>query len=184
MKKIVIDDIYTIAEQMVDISAPNKCVSAVGYYDTIQELFNILLKLDDDYEFIGGRLEPEEWNGYDEAWYIEIMDGNDIYIGQMQYDGEDDYILLESDYCFVEEDFLDQYLENNDVYGLTVFGFDDVHNEIQDDELPDCLCMDEDKLGFTFCSTNQYGHQRLRYRSNKKLTESEAWDIIAENFSE
>lgn len=182
MRKVIIEDIYTIAEQMVDVAAPNKCVVAVGYYDTIQELFNILLKSNDDYEFVAGQLEPEEWDGYDEAWYVEIVDGDEIYTGKMQYDGRDDYILLEADYSFVEEDFLDQYLENNDTTGVTVFGFDDVHEEPSDEKLPDCLCMDKDGLGFTFCSTNEYGHHRLRYRGNKKLTESDAWDIVAENF--
>ena len=183
MKKIIIEDIYTIVEQIVDLAAPNKSVVAVGYYDTIQELFNTLLKVDDDYEFVAGQLEPEEWGGYDEAWYVKVDDANEVYVGKMQYDGQDDYIMLEADYSFVEEDFLDQYLEHNDTSGLTVFGFDDVHNEEpSDDKLPDCLCMDKDGMGFTSCATNEYGHHRLRYRGNKKLTESDAWDIVAENF--
>ena len=185
-KKLIIDDVYQIAEQMIDVAAPNKCVVAVGYYDTIQELFNILLKSDNEYEFIAGQLEPEEWDGYDEAWYVEIIDGNEVYVGKMQYDGKDDYIMLEADYGFVEEDFLDQYLENNDSNGVTVFGFDDVHDtgDEEDDDSNTCLCMDKDQMGFTFCSTSEYGHHKLRYRGNKQLTEEQAWDIVAENFGE
>ena len=181
----IIDDVYQIAAQMIDVAAPNKVIVAVGYYDTIQELFNILIKSDNEYEFVGGRLEPEEWENYEEAWYVEIMDDNEMYVGKMQYDGRDDYIILEADYSFVEEDFLDQYLENNDTTGLTVFGFDDIdrgESDCDDDE--NCLCMDKDYMGFTFCAINEYGHHRLRYRGNRKLTEDDAWEIVAENFGE
>lgn len=180
MKKVIIDDIYTIAEQMIDVAAPNKVVVAVGYYDTIQELFNILIKSDNDYEFVGGRLEPEEWENYEEAWYVEIMDDIEMYVGKMQYDGRDDYIVLEADYGFVEEDFLDQYLENNDTTGLTVFGFDDVHED-DVEEQEKCLCMDNDSMGFTFCVADEYGYHKLRYRGNQKLTKDDAWEIVVNN---
>ena len=182
----VIDDAYQIAEQMIDVSSPNKVVVAVGYYDTIQELFNILIKSDNDYEFIGGQLEPVEWGDYEEAWYVEIMDDNEMYVGKMQYDGRDDYIVLEADYSFVEEDFLDQYLENNDTNGLTVFGFDDVHpvDNDKDNCADTCLCMDKDNLGFTFCVTDEYGYHKLRYRGNHELTKDDAWEIVAENYGE
>ena len=188
MRKIIIEDIYTIAEQMIDLAAPNKVIGAVGYYDTIQELFNILIKSDNEYEFVAGQLEPEEWDNYDEAWYLQIDDDVEMYVGKMQYDGHDEYISLESDYDFVEEDFLDQYLENNSSYGVIAFGFDDVHDEPDgefdsaDDEFNNCLCMDKDNYGFTFCACNEYGHHKFKYRSNKKLTEDEAWDIVAENY--
>ena len=185
-KIFVIDDVYQIAEQMIDVADSQNDVVAVGYYDTIQELFNILIKADDDYAFIGGQLEPEEWDNYDEAWYIRLSNNSDIYTGKMWNEYHDRYFDLCADWAYIEEDFADQYFESNNTTVTVIFGFDDVHDtdEDEEDDSNTCLCMDKDQMGFTFCATNEYGHHKLKYRGNKQLTEEQAWDIVAENFGE
>ena len=182
MRKIVIKDLSKIAEEISECCHDSHVgVVVVGYYETIVELFNILIKTTDS-EFISGELHPCEYDGYEDAYYIEY-DNNEIWTGKARYDCSDDYVMFDEDIAYVEEDFLKDYLKSNNIDNVVVFGFSDVHDEKDNEHNPNtCLCMNDDNTGFTFCTENEFGHSKFKYKGNKKLTEDEAWEIVDKYF--
>lgn len=173
-----------IAEKLMDFVEDSICHTGIiiGYYDTIVDAFNYIIK-NSDANFAEGELNSPEWDGYDDAWYLDYSE-DEIYLGKAYNNESDRYFMFEGDLVYVEEDFVDGYLKTNDKENVIVFGFDDIE---EDDNTPSdktgtCLCLTDDKMGFSFCADNEYGHQKLVYRGNKKLTEDEAWSIVAAHF--
>ncbi len=182
MKKIVVDDIYEIIGDIIDLydNDSDKKIVVVGYYEIIQEAMNTIIKMVDDVRFVGGQLDEYDYDGYDDAWYLELQDGG-IYTGKIYNDLHDCYLMMETDYAFVEEDFIDQYLETNSSHGVTEFGFDDVHDS--DDTAADsnaCVCKTDDGYGFTFCDHSDGNHYKFTYRGTKKLTDDMIHDLLCE----
>ena len=182
MRKIIIKDLDKIANEISERCRDNDVgIAVIGYYETIVELFNVLIKTTDS-EFIAGELHPHDYDGYDDAYYIEY-DNNEIWIGKVRYDGSNDYVKFSEGIVYVEEDFLKDFLKSNDVDNVVVFGFLDVHDEIDKEYNSNtCLCMNDDDTGFTFCAENEFGHSKFKYKGNKKLTEDEAWEIVNKYF--
>lgn len=175
-----IDDLSSDVIWFVDKHG-SKDIAIVGYYDTICYLLNELVRA--DYDIISCELHDQAYDGYEEAYYMEIVDGN-IWCGKMQYEGHDTYIHMENDFTYVEEDFEKEYLKSNPDSLHISFGFTDIYEDEDnsEDDAP-CLCFDNDHRGFTFCLNDDGHHIKFKYKGNKTLTMDEAWEIVSENFN-
>lgn len=177
MRKILIEDIAQISDEIIDLNADDeKTIVIVGYYETIADIFNIFMKYT-NYEFEFGELHPVEYDGYDDAWYAELSE-NKISLGRARWDDNDKYIMFDFDRAYVEEDFLNEFLESNNINNVTVFGFEDVHprNDSEDSN----ICIDDDDLGFCFCLSGNNEHVKFKYRGTEKLNRDMISDIIHE----
>lgn len=181
MKKISIDNAVDIAKKM------NKCkgeyfdesIVAVGYYETVVEIMNYLIK-NTSAEFVSGELNEPEWDGYDEAYYVELY-GDEIYVGKSAAIGKDKagkevvaYICYESREVFVEEDFLEPYLKNNSDDNVVVFSFTKEEEETNGMY----VFKDKDNKGFTYCGCSDGGYYRYTYRGIDKLSEEDIKKIL------
>lgn len=187
VKHFVIDDEFEITERMLELHAlnPERSVLAVGYYETIISIANDLLKCSDDLFMIEAEIMPPEFDGYEEGFYCEVSD-DEIWVGRTHWEGQDKMKIFEADITFCEEDFVDDYVVRNGVDGLVVFGFDDVCEDDEDEECDDDadvnICWDENHCGFCCCFDDEYGHHTFEYRTNRRLSDDDAWDIITERF--
>jgi len=182
MNKNVFEDINTLCDSFLDCvnEDASKDVAIVGCYETICDVLNELVR--NGIDIISCELHDPEYDGYEEAYYIEVARGG-IWCGKMQYEGHDYYLQLMDDVIYVEEYFIDEFLEsfnsNDSTSHVVIFGFD---NFGEDDEVP-CLCFDDDYKGFSFCMCDDGYHLKFKYKGSKKLTMDEAWKIISENFN-
>ena len=178
MKKIKIDDICEIADQIIKYADDtDNDVVVVGYSETIGELFNYLIK-ETDSELVDAEFSSPEIDGYDEAYYI-IYDKEEIWLGRAYSEDHGKYIKFCHDMAYVEEDFLDDFKETNSVDNVVVFGFTDVNDEDEDDNNVS-ICMDDDECGFCFCIGDDVNHTKFKFRGNKKLTPEKVSEIINE----
>lgn len=182
MNKRIVDDVYEIVDDILEIYDKKKQkIAVVGYYETILEIMNALIKVTEGICFESGVLENPEYTEYEDSFYL-LLEDDGITTGEMWNDFNERYLILEPDCAFVEEDFADDYFDVNEDKNVVVFGFDDVHDYIEHDDKP-CVCMTKDKKGFTFCVDDEFGHTKFKYHGNKVLSEEEMWDIIATEFS-
>ena len=185
MKKKIfeyIDDLYEDILEYVDDN-PGSDVAIVGYYETILFVLHELIR--EGYDISSCEIDKPEFDGYEDAYYIEISNG-EIWCGKMMAEDHDHYLYMENDMTYVEEDFTDDYfMVNNDQMPTIIFGFKDVHSENEHDDSDDspCLCLDEDRTGFTFCLCDGTQNVKFKYKGNKKLTMNEAWDIVSKNLN-
>lgn len=179
MKKMIIEDIGDIVDNIIKIGEQKKQVVVLGYYETIAALFNILMKVTDS-EFIAGQLAPYEVDGYDEAYYLEY-NADEIWLGKAQWEGHDQYLKFEWDETFCEEDFAEKYIKSNGDENLTIFGFKDVHDDVPNKYGSNGnVCMDDDECGFCFCVEDGENHTKFKYRGSNKLTRDQVSKIINE----
>ena len=92
MKKIIIDDVAQITTDVIKLMDDFESVLIVGYYETIVEAFNLLMKLTDN-EFAYGELHPADYDNYEDAYYLEC-DGGQLYFGKARWDDHDKYIAF------------------------------------------------------------------------------------------
>ena len=177
MRKMIIDDISQITNEIIQLTTDfEKDALIVGYYETIVDAFNIIMKLTDN-NFVFGELHPAEFDGYDDAYYLECT-GGEISLGKVRWSDKDKYIMFEFDKAFVEEDFIDDFLTNNEPNGVVVFGFDDIDRDDNEDDNDFTICMDDDRNGFCFCIQDDCGHTKFKYRGSKELSDDDVMKII------
>ena len=176
--KLRIDSVHELTDRIIDYCCdnPDTNVVLVGCYDTVIDAFNILIK-ETDAEFVAGELNMPEWDGYEGAWYVDYSQ-DEIWVGKALNERNDKYLLFEADFSFVEEDFESEYKATNGEDNLVVFGYNDVEDGYDHEHHGTCLCLDEDKLGFTFCFQGDGDYRKFRFRGNHKLTEDEAWKMV------
>ena len=167
----IISEVKDIADDMIQTKDPSVLV---GYYETVVDALNYLIKTTVA-EFTSGELVDPDIDGYDDAYYLQY-DGDEIWVGKAKYDDSDKCIMFDEKYAFVEEDFADWFTDVNKYCTVVEFGYDDVH-----DEDPFCICMDDDKLGFTFCMEDEDGFTKFKYRGSSKLTEADIRKMLHEN---
>lgn len=159
-KPMRVDDPVAIAKLIKDYP-PEFLKVAVGYYDTIVDILNWLIK-NTEAEFAEGELHSYDYDHYDDAFVLQYCDG-DIYVDKFAI-GER-YLTLSYDVVYVEEDFIDAFAETN-VMGndVIVFNFDTETEELNKED--NYFCMDDDLCGFCCCIDNT----KFKYRGSVKLT--------------
>ena len=174
MRKIVIDDIAQVSAEMIAYNSieGHGCV-AIGCYEVIVEILNTIIK-NTSATFVNGELKKPDVDGYEDAYYIEYYE-DELWLGKIYSELHKAYILIEADKVWVEEEFLDDYLNVNDAENVTVFSFDAADEDAS--KVP-CLCLDDDELGFTCCYSDEDGHGKFKYRGSEKITKEKAWDIV------
>lgn len=189
MEKVVIDDIDLIVNLVIKRldNKPYELPSIVGYYETIQEALNLLIKRT-DFELVGADFWEPEYDGYDEAYSLFVYD-NEITIKKAYSEKLGRYLASETDYAFVEEDFADKYIEANPLTDGVIFGFDDVNDVSEDDEndfsdIPVCICIDDDHKGFCACRFNDEigDYEKYSFGTDRVLSRQEIYDRIDEFF--
>lgn len=182
MEKITIDDIDMIVSLVIE-RVKNKTYglpAIVGYYGTIQEALNLLIKRT-DFELVGADFWETEYNGYDEAYVLFIYD-NEISVRKAYSEELKRYLVSEADYAFVEEDFADEYLKVNPKQSGVIFGFDDVDDHMCDSTIH--LCINDDHKGFCSCRLDDETGDREQFvfECERVLSEREIFDKIGEYF--
>ena len=86
--------------------------AVVGSYDTVIDLANIILK-NTDYVLDFCEIGPPELDGYDDAFIMSLYDDS-IAIEKAYNDVSERYFCMDSGKTFVEQYYLDEYLESND----------------------------------------------------------------------
>lgn len=178
-KKILFEDYEHLTEEIISsINNGHESVALVGYYGTVCDVMNMLIK-DTKLELISADLHDYDYDEYEDAYYLEVdAENNQIWIGKMKWENDRNYITLYDEVVFVEEDFSEEYFKNNSKDGVFVIGFTDV----VDNEDKSCLCFDDDNCGFSFCINTDMGRSKFKYRGNTKLTPEDAWEIVSEYF--
>jgi hypothetical protein len=157
-KTIRVENPVEIAHKMIDHSA-TKIIGVVGYYETIVDILNWLIK-NTDAEFVEGELHAYEYDHYEDAFVLEYYE-NEIYINK--FANEHNHLTLSCDNTYVEEDFVDEYAETNIMdEDVIIFGYSDVDNSNDGNY----FCMDDDLCGFCCCIDNT----KFKYRGSVKLT--------------
>ena len=181
MKKKIVDDVYEIVDDVLELYINGKQkIAVVGYYETILEIMNTLIKITDDVNFESGVLENPQYTEYEDAFYL-ILEEDGITTGEMWNKYHERYLMLEANYTFVEEDFAEDFFDTNEDKNVVVFGFGDVHDEVGDHHEP-CVCLTNDRKGFTCCIDNGFSYTKFKYSGSKILSDDDVWDIIAAEF--
>lgn len=182
-KAIMVGNSYDIAELMIDDHNNNidNLIVAIGCYETVADILNYLIKHTDS-NFVSGELNEPEWDGYDEAYYIEYS-SDEIYVGKAAVIKKDTtgketatYIGYGADKVFVHTDYLNGYLKNNSEDGVVSFMFfEDTDEEYSDNP---CIFTDKDNKGFTYCDYSDDGYYQYTYRGVNKLSEEDIKKIL------
>lgn len=150
----------------------------IGYYDNVANIMNELIR--DGADLIDADIHPEEYDGYCDAYQLSYIPDDGIYVAKM-YSEDGECLYSEDDIVLIEEDFVADYLEVNEMPSdFLVFGYRDVHENEEDDK--PCLCMDDDNKGFTFCINDENGRIKFRYACDKRISINDAWKIVEEEF--
>ena len=180
MKAMRIKDVHDITCDIERFGTNDTSVIIIGYYDTIIEVFNTLIK-ETDSKLVEGELASPEWDGYDEAYYIWYSESN-MYVSKAYNEECDSYYLIDCDIAFVEEDFLEDYLEDNSPTNVITFGWDDVIYDNEDKLDAFRFSADQKSFSFTYLDSNE-DKVTFVYSGEKRLTEQEAWEIFYSYFS-
>lgn len=178
---IKIDNIESIVENFIPLCGDDRDAVVIGTYETVVDAFNYLMK-NTDSQFVCGELELPEMDGYDDGWYV-IFDKNEIWTGKIKTSDRCDCVTFDCDYAYVEDGFEKAYLSKNTEDGMIVFTYDDVDECNHNDDYHGCVCMDDDKMGFSLCINEDGFSHKFKYRGNNKLTEDDVIDICNKYFS-
>lgn len=161
-KPMRVDDPVAIAQLIKDYPS-DFLVVVVGYYATIVDILNWLIK-NTDAEFTEGELYSYDYDHYDDAFVLQYCDG-DIYIDKFAI-GER-HLILSYDVVYIEEDFVDAFAEKNVIDNdVIAFGFDTEQEDTNKEDNYFCMDMDDDLCGFCCCIDNT----KFKYRGSVKLT--------------
>ena len=176
MEKIRVNDTEDLIMEHIMLDESDQLL-VVGYYETIISAINFLIK-EYDVNFTGGEIIDPDYDGYEDSYYLEFYD-DEFSVGKTYNEKLDEYLMFDIDTVFVEEDFVDDFLRTNKPDHLVVFGFNDIAGDDYDFMNDDgCVCIDEDKKGFSLCIHDDYGHTKFRYRGCKELSHDDIQEIL------
>ena len=141
---------------------------------------NYFIHTSEDYNFVAGELCPPEWDGYEDAWYLEIAHNFELYTGKMFNDLHHRYLITDADYAFVEKEYADEYIKTNGSENLFVIDYEE--NDTEED-IHTCTCVTDDRKGFTFCLNIDDSCTKFKYYGDKVLSDDEIWEIINKEFN-
>lgn len=152
MKRVYFGNMELLAAYMLDIAAEKESVMAVLYYDEAKELLHELAKYDDiDVHSI--YLEPEDWGGYTQEYYITLSGkyGIELYVEQGYDSQKERYLNYESDHVILSGDANSQVARMNltehaETYEA-VFDDDDIDCDDCDLCICSCSCESDDNDG-------------------------------------
>ena len=174
MKDILyIEDCADLCKAVLEASDNGKLsVAIIGDYETIVGSLNYLVK-NTDSDFINGNLIMPMFSEYEGPLYLQF-DEREIWCGEAKKE-DGNFLYFEEDVEFVMSEYLEDYLNRNKNSEPIVFVYDEEADD--EDHDGDCLCMDDDSCGFTFCSNGDGSHYKFRFKTNRKMTEEEAWQL-------
>lgn len=184
MENVIIENMTYVANEVAKFCGDDveKNGVIIGYYDDVCEAFNTLMK-DTNTLFVSGELWEPEYNGYDGPYYIEYSP-EEIFVGKAYYK-EDNMMLFEPDIAYVDKDFINEFLKSSFTDNVVCYSYDGCdEDDNNEDDICDhygCICFDEDKCGFKYCTYEDDERVMFCYRGSKKLTEIDAVNIIAKN---
>lgn len=138
MKRIQIEDIYEIADLMVETAIEcKKNVSFIGLYEDTINLTKALMTYD---EVIIHRIdiEPTDLDGYDKEYYVDLDEDGLLWVGKQYSKEHDGYLYGGSEVVFVADDCNSKLLEKLDYHNIYEVGYE------SDDECDCCECCECD----------------------------------------
>ena len=173
MDRIVIDEIEDIVELMLDSDTYGEDINVVGSYDDIKDILNTLIAYADAV-FVSGELIDPEFDEYEDAYYLNYVDG-EILVGKMYNDIHKEYIYLEPSYTFLDNEFAEKFFKTNPSENVTIYSRDEFEDNVKDDDehKHQCVCAKDDGHGFTVCAHRGGEVFKFEYHTSDKMTDED-----------
>lgn len=113
MDRIIIEDIFEVAELMHDNATKKKDIMFVGLYEDAIKIIKDLLSFD-DINIARIDIEPEELDAYDKEYYVNICGDMELWCIKAYYDRDQTYWYDETDILFIADDCNSKILDNID----------------------------------------------------------------------
>lgn len=178
MRKYVLKETEEIVDKIIEREDDTLLI---GYYETIIEALNLLIKKT-DFDIVCAEICPYDYDNYDGAYFLNCDDRGDIYVGKAFDEEIEKFYFFDCDHVYIEEDFCADYAEINGDTNVDVFTFsDDIEMHTSGQE--PLLTIDNDRCGFCLCYTDDNNTYRFKYRGQVRLTNDMIVKIINDNFS-
>jgi hypothetical protein len=105
MRKIVIEDLYEVAEAMYSLVTETNVKDAefVGFYEDAQTIVKYLLLFDDTLAY-SIELVPEEWSNYEKEYYVSIDSDLNVICTKAYNCNTEHYLEETTDVLFIADD--------------------------------------------------------------------------------
>jgi len=115
MDRIVIEDVYDVAEIMIDEIREGHETTFIGLYDDVSEIIKDLV-ICSDYEVNIERidLEPVEFDGYDKEYYVSLTKNMKLWCEKAYHSEHECYLFDETDVVFIADDCNSKILDRVD----------------------------------------------------------------------
>lgn len=125
MKRILIDDMFEVAELMYDVALDShgRYATFVGLYEDVIELVKNLMTYEEVFiERID--LEPEFLDGYDKEYYVELDSEMGLWVEKAYGFEHEIYMYNETDVLFIADDCNSKILDRIDYNDAYEVGYD------------------------------------------------------------
>lgn len=125
MDRIIIEDIYDVAEMMYNNATDGNETTFIGLYDDVAELLRVLpICCDDCIDFIRIDLEPVELDGYEKEYYVSLNEDMELWCCKA-YDYEREcYLFDETDIVLIADDCNSKIIERVDYNKIFEIGYE------------------------------------------------------------
>jgi hypothetical protein len=136
MERIIIEDIYDVAEMMYGNATDGNETTFIGLYDDVAEVLRVLpICCDDGIDFIRIDLEPVELDGYDREYYVSLNEDMELWCCKA-YDYEHEcYLFDETDVLYIADDCNSKILERIDYEHAVEVTYEDDEPECDKDHV-------------------------------------------------
>lgn len=124
MERIIIEDIYDVAEMMYNNATDGNEATFIGLYDDVAELLRVLpICCDGGIDFIRIDLEPVELDGYEKEYYVSLNKDMELWCCKA-YDYEREcYLFDETDIVLIADDCNSKIIERVDYDSIFEIGY-------------------------------------------------------------
>ena len=125
MERIIIEDIYDVAEMMYGNATDGNETTFIGLYDDVAELLKVLpICCDNGIDFIRIDLEPVELDGYEKEYYVSLNEDMELWCCKA-YDYEREcYLFDETDIVLIADDCNSKLIERVDYNKIFEVGYE------------------------------------------------------------
>ena len=125
MERVIIEDIFDVAEIMHDNAADGHETTFIGLYDDVSELLKSLpICCDDGVDFVRIDLEPVELDGYDKEYYVSINEDMELWCCKAYDYNNECYLFDETDIVLIADDSNSKIIEYVDYNEIIEVGYE------------------------------------------------------------
>ncbi len=164
--------INDLAKDCLSLTGDEQFASVICSYETAHKLVNYIVKNTPASlgECIMDGSEPV---------VVDIYGGGEV-CAFPAVNNDGDLMSGCADYCLVEREFSDKYVDDNPDDSFITF----VVTDREENSTDWTVCVHEDKKGFCYCRTTKYGDFSFSYRGNEVLTDNDIHRILEKYYSQ